>query len=101
LETSESRKDTIERGSIFFRAQRGYPWRMENQGDEEGYELAVAYALERMTPKAEFVRDGRANPHGIPSLCLASTAETAMAEVRPWGSYISLAQFQLMKGDNR
>jgi hypothetical protein len=97
METSVARKDSIGKSSILFQAQRGYTWRTENQGDEE-FEIPDAYGPERMTPNAEFVADGRVNPRGIPCLYLASTMETAMAEVRPWvGSYISLAQFKVMR----
>jgi len=82
-----------------FRAQRGYSWRTENQGQaDEEFEIPNAYGPERMRPNAQFVGDGRLNPRGIPCLYLASTMETAMAEVRPWvGSYISLAQFKVMR----
>jgi hypothetical protein len=51
-----------------------------------------------MIPKAEFVGDGRVNPKGIPCLYLSTTADTAMAEVRPWvGSDLSLAQFKVIR----
>jgi RES domain len=37
-------------------------------------------------------------PRGIPCLYLASTAETAIAEARPWiGSYVSVAQFRIVR----
>jgi hypothetical protein len=98
METSETRKDSIDQSSVLWRAQRGYVWRKEYEGQEEEFEIPDAFDPERMRPKAEFVCDGRANPIGIPCLYLASTAETAMAEVRPWiGSYISLAQFKVMR----
>jgi hypothetical protein len=98
METSADRKDSIEKSSILFRAQRGYSWRTENQGQDEEFEIPDAYGPERMRPNAEFVVDGRVNPRGIPCLYLASTMETAMAEVRPWvGSYVSLAQFKVMR----
>ncbi len=98
IETSQTRKDTIEAPTVLWRAQRGYEWRTEQQGEEEEFEVPEAYGPERMVPKAEFVGDGRVNPRGIPCLYLASTKEAAMAEVRPWvGSYISLAQFKLMR----
>src|SRR5438132_5731421 len=99
METSAARKDSIEKSSIWFRAQRGYTWRTEEQGpDDEEFEIPDAYGPARMTPTAEFVGDGRVNPRGIPCLYLASTKETAMAEVRPWvGYYISLAQFKVMR----
>jgi hypothetical protein len=99
MESSAARKYSIEKSSILYRAQRGYGWRTENQGQEdEEFEIPDAYGPERMKPKAEFVGDGRVNPRGIPCLYLASTMETAMAEVRPWvGSYVSLAQFKVMR----
>jgi hypothetical protein len=54
-----------------------------------------------MKPKAEYVGDGRVNPRGIPVLYLASNSATAVAEVRPWvGSYVSLAQFKVMRDCN-
>lgn len=66
--------------------------------ERKEFEVPDAFDPERMVPKAEFVRDGRVNPRGIPCLYLASTEEAAMAEVRPWvGSYISLAQFKIMR----
>lgn len=98
METSKTKKDIIEKSSVLWRAQRGYTWRMENAGTEEESDVLDALDPERMVPKAEFVGDGRLNPRGIPCLYLASTKETAMAEVRPWvGSYISLAQFKVMR----
>jgi RES domain len=98
IEISESRKDSIPKLSILFRAQRGYGWRLENAGTDEEYESPDAFEPARMVPNAEFVNDGRVNPRGIPCLYMATTAETAMAEVRPWvGSYISLAQFKVMR----
>jgi hypothetical protein len=71
---------------------------MENAGTEEEFEVPDAFDPDRMVPKAEFVGDGWVNPRGIPCLYLASTKEATMAEVRPWvGSYISLAQFKIMR----
>jgi hypothetical protein len=98
METSKTRKDTIEKSVVLWRAQRGYSWRTENAGEEEEYDMPDAFEPERMVPKAEFVGDGRVNARGIPCLYLASTKEAAMAEVRPWvGSYVSLAQFKVMR----
>ncbi len=51
-----------------------------------------------MMPLRKQAKGGRANPPGIPHLYLATTKETAMAEVRPWiGSIISLAKFETTK----
>lgn len=98
VETSQKRKDSIEKSTILWRAQRGYTWRTENPGSDEEFEVPDAFDSARMVPSAEFVGDGRVNPRGIPCLYLASTQEAAVAEVRPWvGSYVSLAQFKFMR----
>src|SRR5438874_5328391 len=100
METSKKRTHTLPESAVFWRAQRGYTWRMENPGAETESEIQDAFGPERMVPKPEFISDGRVNPRGIPCLYLASTKQTAMAEVRPWrGSYISLgatASFALL-----
>jgi|SRR5208283_648712 len=98
VETSEARRDSIEKSVVLYRAQRGYIWRKENEGREDEDEVQDAFPPERMKPNAEFACDGRVNPKGIACLYLASTKEAAMSEVRPWvGSYISLAQFKVMR----
>ena len=97
LETAATREITLEKQSIFWRAQVGYHWRKEGQGDEV-YETECPYPPQRMKPLLDRAPEGRANPKGIPYLYLATTKETAMTEVRPWtGSYISLAQFKLLR----
>jgi len=98
VETSQKRKNSIEKSTILWRAQRGYSLRTQNPGTDEEFEAPDAFDPERMVPKPEFIGDGRVNPKGIPCLYLASTKEAAMAEVRPWvGSYISLAQFKTLR----
>ncbi len=98
LETSQYRKESIKEFSVLFRAQRGYTWRKDNEGEPEEMEVPAAFPPERMKPLAEFAGDGRVNPKGIPYLYLASSLDTAIAEVRPWvGSYISLAQFVIRR----
>ncbi|MBZ5506078.1 MAG: RES family NAD+ phosphorylase [Acidobacteriia bacterium] len=98
LETSQSRKESIKKFSVLFRAQRGYTWRKDNEGQPEEMEVPDAFPPARMKPLPEFVGDGRVNPKGIPCLYLASSLDTAIAEVRPWvGSNISLAQFLVMR----
>ncbi len=104
LETAATREKTLEKQSIFWRAQGGFHWREEHwrkdgQGDEV-YEPERPYPHppQRMKPLLDRAPEGRANPKGIPYLYLATTKETAMTEVRPWmGSYISLARFKLLR----
>ena len=58
----------------------------------------VGFSPERMKPNSRVAREGRANSSGIPVLYLATTEETAIAEVRPWvGSKISVAQFRVVR----
>ena len=45
-------------------------------------------------PPKDKSKPGRANPHGIPFLYLASDKETALSEVRPWKkAKVSIATF--------
>ena len=78
METSKARKESIEKSTVLWRAQRGFTWSMENAGTEEEFEVPDAFDPGRMVPKAEFVGDGRVNPRGIPCLYLAFTKEAAM-----------------------
>ena len=49
-------------------------------------------------PPIDKIRAGRANPTGIPYLYLASSEETAIAEVRPWcGALITIGTFNLIQ----
>ena len=104
LETAATREMTLEKQTIFWRAQGGCHWReghwyKDGQGDEV-YETARPYPHppQRMKPLLDRAPEGRANPKGIPYLYLADIKETAMTGVRPWtGSYISLAQFELLR----
>jgi hypothetical protein len=48
-------------------------------------------------PPPDKTRNGRANPAGIPYLYLASSAETAMAEVRPpTGAFVTIGAFEIL-----
>jgi RES domain-containing protein len=98
METSESRRKTLQKDQILWRAQRGFERRMIKLDNDDEIETEGAYPAERMVPKAEYVGEGRVNTVGIPCLYLASNQRTAMSEVRPWvGSYVSLAQFKVMR----
>lgn len=93
LATSEGRRVTIPKGRLFWRAQLGHGWRPVNSDTDD--EMPCAFPRARMKPLPGRAWDGRANPRGIPCLYVATTKETAMAEVRPWiGSYVSAGQFK-------
>jgi len=91
LETAKSKIEKIKAGAIFWRSQLGHDWDPHDDGPGP-------YPAQRMKPVKNSATDGRANPKGISYLYLSTDKNTAMAEVRPWiGSYISLAEFKLLK----
>ena len=69
--------------------------------DEENYIddfTEGAFPPERMKPRRDRAREGRANPQGIPYLYLSTRKETALSEVRPWlRSLISIGQFKIVR----
>lgn len=96
LETSESRIRNITKGSILWRAQNGHSWEPIHHGDELVDQIPCPFPPERMKPLKESASEGRANPKGIPCLYVATTKETAMAEIRPWlGAIVSVGQFKV------
>lgn len=90
LEQAEGREKPLPAGSFLWRAQLGHAWRDKYHPEP--------HPPSRMKPRSDRAREGRANPKGIPVLYLATTKETAMAEVRPWkGSIMSVGQFQTVE----
>lgn len=96
-----SRKIVIPKAESFWRAQIGCELEeiTEAETDIEGEDIAEVYprqrpfGCDRMKPIPNWRGEGRSNPRGIPALYLATTPDTAMAEVRPWiGAMISVAQ---------
>jgi hypothetical protein len=93
--TSPSRIRELKKDVILWRAQLGHGWRHESQIDEE---VPGAFPEERMKPLPDRAREGRVNAKGVPCLYLATTEDTAIAEVRPAvGSYVSTAQFEVTR----
>lgn len=97
----DTRKLNVPKGRIFWRARLGCEY--EEIERQEG-EFIVRWPEERpfssegMKPISAWQSEGRANPRGIPYLYLATTRETALAEVRPWiGSKVSVAQFRVAR----
>jgi hypothetical protein len=93
-----NRKMAIPKGRIFWRARLGCELDVVRQDDTD---ITVVYPEERpygrdgMKPIPNWQGEGRANPRGIPALYMATTRDTALAEVRPWiGAVISVAQLK-------
>jgi hypothetical protein len=92
-EASKSRVRILNSGHPLWRAQVGSKFAPENK---MGIQEEHPYPKARMIPAPKFVKNGgRANPPGIAYLYLASTKETALAEMRPWlGESVTLAKFE-------
>jgi hypothetical protein len=105
LETSRVRCRTIPKGRVLFRAQNQGTWATaplrigEEEEAIEAVDVVAAHPLKRMVPKVEKVKKGgRLHRKGIPCLYLATTANAAVSEIRPWvGSYITLAKFKMLR----
>lgn len=99
LATAPKRETPLAKGRVAYRAQIGVEY--ETQYDEEsGLTSFHTWGLsaKRMTPEADKVGDGRANPVGVAFLYLASSIKTAISEVRPWiRSEVSVAAFEVTR----
>jgi len=100
IETSKDKQIILNKGKELYRSQRGYDEIKEydQDGDTPTGIVDLPYSQERMIPKAEKSRNGRANPGGIPCLYLSDDLKTALAEVRPWiKERISIAIFKIIR----
>jgi RES domain len=108
LATCEKRKLLIPREKVYWRARLGCEIEQGTRifNDEDGGMRIVSdeerpYRRDEMRPISNWQSEGRANPRGIPYLYLASSRETALADVRPWiGSIISVARFKIRRDLN-
>lgn len=92
-EASKSRRLIRNSGYPLWRARVGSKFAPENK---MGIQEEHPYPKAQMIPAPKFVKNGgRANPPGIAYLYLASTEETALAEMRPWlAESVTLAKFE-------
>jgi hypothetical protein len=93
LKSCAGRVSTIEKGTVFWRARLGSDYEGEAPAKK-----AIPYPSSGMKPIVNWQSEGRANPRGIAYLYMATTRETALAEVRPWiGAYISVSQLHTQR----
>lgn len=92
---SKSRAHVVKPGHYFFRAQLGCKFHR----DDENIEWEVPATVARMVPKGKHIKaGGRLNPPGFAYLYLATTAETALAEMRPsLGQSLTVALFKVQR----
>jgi hypothetical protein len=107
LASSGNRKLKIPEGSIYWRARLGCESEEVADNDDDDSDIRVVhdedrpYSRDKMKPISNWQSEGRANPRGIPYLYLATTRDTALAEVRPWiGATISVAQLRVRRDLN-
>ncbi len=93
---SPNRLSRIGSGKRLFRAQSGS---VLDSSEIEGGPGEQPFSAERMVPEPRFIKNGgRANPPGFAYLYLATTIETALAEMRPrLGDSLSVAHFELLR----
>jgi RES domain-containing protein len=102
-DTCGTRKGTLQKNAVLWRAQLGHDWRNEIVRDEndkevDQFEMPDPFPPDRMRPLPDRAYEGRVNPKGIPCLYLSNDRETAMNETRPWiGSYVSVGQFVTLR----
>lgn len=94
LRLANNKRKAYRAGKVFHRAQIAHTVTAKGASDR-----ALRPAdKKRMTPLPDRAKEGRVNPKGIPCLYVASDAETAISEVRPWvGAYVSIAMFTLRR----
>jgi hypothetical protein len=101
LASCGSRKIVIPQKKTYWRARLGCEYEevaIEDDDITVTHEEDRPYGRDGMKPIPNWQSEGRANPRGIPCLYLATTRETALAEVRPWiGATVSVAQFQIRR----
>jgi RES domain-containing protein len=99
VHTSKKRTTSLPANQILWRAAQG----CENPRGVHPHEVFYLddiepHKIERMKPLRDRAHEGRVNPRGIPCLYMATDAETAMMETRPWaGSVLTIAQLVLLK----
>jgi hypothetical protein len=99
LSSCDHREATLKKGQVFWRARLGcaISERTEDDGDLTiVLQEEAPFSPGEMKPIIKWDSEGRANPRGIPFLYMASTRDTALAEVRPWiDAQISIARLRL------
>jgi hypothetical protein len=95
LDTCKTKVRNISVGTIVWRAQVGHD---DVKSSKFCIDERVPHSFCRMKPKPEHSSDGRANAKGVPCLYVATDAETAIHEVRPWpGLDVTVGQLKLAK----
>jgi hypothetical protein len=94
VNTAHKRTKTLKKNKMLFRARLGTSW--EQVDDDGNYDHCPIPPDQMGPPPKKEATAGRLNPEQIPYLYLASTIDTAVAEVRPWiNSDITIGYFEI------
>ena len=94
VNTAHKRTKTLKKNKMLFRARLGTCW--EQVDDDGNYDHCPIPPDKMGSPPINEATAGRLNPERIPYLYLASTIDTAVAEVRPWiDSDITIGYFKI------
>lgn len=74
-DTCADRAVELKKDRIFWRAQLGHDWQLEEQISEE---IPAPFGKVRMKPLPDHAHEGRVNPKGVPCLYVATTRQTAI-----------------------
>lgn len=80
INTAHERTKTLKKNRTLFRARIGTSWVDDGTG---GFDRSAIFPDQMGSPPVDKTTAGRLNPERIPYLYLASTIDTAVAEVRP------------------
>jgi hypothetical protein len=93
------REQLIPQGRELWRARLGCESTEVEEIDDDitvMIERDMPFGAKEMKPIPNWQGEGRAHPRGIPCLYMASTRDTALAEVRPWlGALISVSRLKI------
>lgn len=93
VNTAHKRTKTLKKNKMLFRARIGTSWVEFDNGDFDSCPISPD---QMGPPPIDIARAGRLNPERIPYLYLASTIDTAVAEVRPWiKSEVTIGYFKI------
>lgn len=89
-ELAEKNPFSLKQGHVLYRARKN-----DYKGHQPSFD---PWPAEEMKPKPNMKAEGRANPYNISMMYLASSEETAIAEVRPdVGFPVTVGEFQVKK----
>jgi hypothetical protein len=95
----DDRRMTVTAGQRYWRAQPGCELSVRRLKDSDTtIQQDLPHPTERMKPIVNWNQEGRANPRGRAYIYVATNADTALAEIRPWiGSDNTCAEFEIQR----